>query len=440
LINKLKALIQHQGFIKYFKNTSWLMGERILRMGVGLFVGVWVARYLGPEQFGLLSYAQSLVFLFTAIATLGLDGIVVRELVKYPEKRSILLGTAFGLKLSGAILILPILAVAVQLTSNDNYTNLLVFIIASATIFQSFNVIDFYCQATVQSKYVALANAATLAISSVIKVALLLNESPLIAFAAMIVFDSVVLSSGLIFFYFKQLKFKLIDLKYSRTIAVELLRDSWPLILSGLVISVYMKIDQIMIKEILGNEAVGQYAAAVKISEVWYFIPVVIASSLFPAIINSKKKNEHSYHARLQNLYDLMVMLSLTIAIPMTFIGSWLVKSLFGMEYSEAASVLLIHIWASIFVFLGVPTSKWFVLEGMQKYSFYRAIFAVAVNVLLNAILIPYNGVIGAAIATLASTVLASYIFNGVFQELRQNFIMQTKAIFFLYYYIRRLF
>ncbi|HDY85387.1 MAG TPA: flippase, partial [Methylophaga sp.] len=144
--------------MRYFQNTSWLMGEKILRMSVGLFVGIWVARYLGPEQFGLLSYAQSFVFLFTVIATLGLDGIVVRELVKDKTQRDVLLGTAFGLKLIGAFLILPILAIAVQLTSNDNYTNLLVFIIASATIFQSFNVIDFYYQSKVLSKYVALAN------------------------------------------------------------------------------------------------------------------------------------------------------------------------------------------------------------------------------------------------------------------------------------------
>ncbi|MCK5665476.1 MAG: oligosaccharide flippase family protein, partial [Thiotrichaceae bacterium] len=137
MLTKLKTLRQHQGFMRYFKNTSWLMGEKILRMGVGLFVGIWVARYLGPEQFGLLSYAQSFVFLFTAIATLGLDGIVVRELVKHSEKRDSLLGTAFGLKLIGAIMILPMLAIAVQLASNDSYTNLLVFIIASATIFQS---------------------------------------------------------------------------------------------------------------------------------------------------------------------------------------------------------------------------------------------------------------------------------------------------------------
>ena len=172
MINKFRFLKNNAGFKCYANNIFWLMGEKILRMFVALFVGIWIARYLGPEQFGLLSYAQSFVFLFTAITTLGLDGIVVRELVKDESRRDKLLGTAFGLKLVGAILILPILALAVQLTSNDDYTNLLVFIIASATIFQSFNVIDFYYQSKVLSKYVALTNGVSLALSSIIKIAL----------------------------------------------------------------------------------------------------------------------------------------------------------------------------------------------------------------------------------------------------------------------------
>ena len=172
MITKLKSLKNHQGFMKYFKNTSWLFAEKILRMVVGLFVGIWVARYLGPEQFGLFSYAQSFVGLFTAIATLGLDGIVVRELVKNESRRNELIGTAFWLKFFGAFAVLLILAMAINFTSNDTYTNTLVFIIASATIFQSFNVIDFYFQSKVMSKFVVYANVISLLLSSIIKVVL----------------------------------------------------------------------------------------------------------------------------------------------------------------------------------------------------------------------------------------------------------------------------
>ena len=203
MIAKLKSLQNHQGFMKYFKNTSWLFAEKILRMIVGLFVGIWVARYLGPEQFGLFSYAQSFVGLFTAIATLGLDGIVVRELVKDESRRDELIGTAFYLKLIGAIAVLIVLAIAIQFTSNDHYTNILVFIIASATIFQAFNVVDMYFQAKVLSKYVVYANVISLFISSIVKIVLILNDAPLIAFAWATLFDSVILALRFIYFFLK---------------------------------------------------------------------------------------------------------------------------------------------------------------------------------------------------------------------------------------------
>ena len=331
-MQRLKALKSHQGFMKYFINTSWLFGERILRMVVGLFVGIWVARYLGPEQFGLFSYAQSFVGLFTVIATLGLDDIVIRELVKDDTRRDELISTAFWLKFMGAFGVLIVLALAVNLTSNDSYTNSLVFIIASATIFQSFNVVDMYFQSKVLSKYIVYANVISLFISSIVKITLILNEAPLIAFAWVILFDSFILASGFIYFYFKnrrhseqQNRYSVFDTessfawKFNKLTALSLLKDSWPLILSGIIISIYMKIDQVMIKEMMNAEAVGQYAAAVRLSEAWYFIPMAIVSSIFPAIINAKKISEELYHARLQKLYDLMVWMAIAIAIPMTF-------------------------------------------------------------------------------------------------------------------------
>ena len=258
MINKIQSLRDHQGFMKYFKNTSWLFAEKILRMVVGLFVGIWVARYLGPEQFGLFSYAQSFVGLFTTIATFGLDGIIVRELVKDENRANELIGTAFFLKLIGALVVLLILTVAINFTSNNNYTNTLIFIIASATIFQSFNVIDFYFQAKVLSKYIVLANIFSLFISSLVKIVLLLNEASLEAFAWVILFDSFILAIGFVYFFIKNnTAFKIQYLKFNRQVAINLLRDSWPVILSGLFISIYLKIDQVMIKEILGNEGVG---------------------------------------------------------------------------------------------------------------------------------------------------------------------------------------
>ncbi|PCI28046.1 MAG: O-unit flippase [SAR324 cluster bacterium] len=414
--------------MKYFKNTSWLFGEKILRMVVGLFVGIWVARYLGPEQFGLFSYAQSFVGLFTVIATLGLDSIVIRELVKDESRRDELIGTAFYLKLMGAIGVLMILAIAVNFTSNDKYINVIIFIVASATIFQSFNVVDFYFQSKVMSKFVVYANIISLFLSSMVKIALILNEAPLIAFAWIILFDSFVLACGFIYFFMRNSKFKIQNLTFRREIAVSLLKDSWPLILSSMVIAVYMRIDQVMIKEMMNVEAVGQYSAAVRLSEAWYFIPMVIASSLFPAILNAKKVSEKLYYERLQKLYDLMVWMAIVIAIPMTFLSDWIVEILYGGQYNQAGGVLMIHIWAGIFVFLGVASGKWFVAENLQILSFWRTFNGMVINVILNFLLIPRYGIQGAAIATISANFVAAFLFDLFNKKTKKIFYMKLKA------------
>jgi len=427
MLTRLKSLKNHQGFMKYFKNTSWLFGEKILRMFVGLFVGIWIARYLGPEQFGLFSYAQSFVGLFTAIATLGLDGIIIRELVKDESKRDVLLGTAFSLKLIGAFGVLILLAVAVNFTSNDHFTNALIFIIASATIFQSLNVVDMYFQSKVLSKYVVYANIISLFISTIIKIILLLNEAPLIAFVWVIVFDSFILAMGFLYFYLsKQLSIRL--WKFEKSVATKLLKTSWPLILSGIVVSIYMKIDQVMIKEMLNSEAVGQYAVAVRLSEVWYFMPMVMASSLFPAIINAKKVSEELYYARLQRLYDLMVWLAVAIALPMTFLSDWLVTLLYGEHYNEAGSVLMIHIWAGVFIFLGVANGKWIINEGLMINGMIRNIIGAVLNVILNYIFINKFSIQGAALASAISYFFSGYILLFLYKETRVCFWQETQA------------
>lgn len=432
-ILRINNLRQHSGFMRYIKNTAWLIAENLLRMIVGLFVGIWVARYLGPDEFGLLSYAQSFVGLFTAIATLGLDGIVVRELVKNENRKDELIGTTFWLKLIGAITVLIILAIAMHFTSNDQYTKILVYIIASATIFQSFNVIDFYFQSKVQSRYVVFANAISLFISSLVKIALILNEAPLIAFAWVVLFDSFVLACGFIYFYFcnsVSLSNTKSFLTFKKETAVDLLRDSWPLILSGIVISIYMKIDQIMIKEMINNEAIGQYAAAVRLSEIWYFIPMVIVSSLFPAIINAKKQSAEIYYTRLQKLFDLMVWMALAIALPMTFFSVWVVNLLYGEQYTQAGSVLMIHIWTGIFVFLGVASGKWFLSENLTMLSFWRTFSGMVINVILNFVLIRKYGIQGAAVATLSANFMAAFFFDFFNKKTKKIFFMKLRAFY----------
>ncbi len=416
-----------QGFKRYFANTSWLMGHRMLRMVVALFVGVYVARYLGPEKFGLLSYAASFVSLFAALATLGLDGIIVRELIKAPEHGNELLGTVFCLKAGGAVLMWIAIAVAVPFTHNDTQTNILIVIIALAVILQAFNVIDLNYQAEVKSKYVVYAQLVSLITSSITKLVFVWIGAPLVWFACVFLLDAFVQAMGLLAVYLKNTG-KIWYWRWKWQTAKTLLSDSWPLILSGMVIAIYMKIDQVMIKEMLDASAVGNYAAAVRLSEAWYFIPMTITSSVFPAIINAKKQSEELYNQRLQKLYDLMVWLALSIAIPTTFLAPRVIKLLYGQAFLPAAGVLSIHIWAGVFVFLGCANGRWIIAENVQQIATIRSFAGVMVNIALNILLIPKYGINGAAIATFFSVFVASHISFLFISKARRVFIMQNRS------------
>ena len=431
MISKLKSLQNHQGFIKYFKNTSWLFAEKILRMAVGFFVGIWVARYLGPDQFGLLSYAQSFVGLFTVFITLGLDAIVIKELLNKNNDDNVLLGTAFGLKIFGFFCMLLFISMGVKLI-NKNDADLLICIIALSTIFQSFNVIDYYFRSKVLSKYVVIANTTSLFISSIIKIILILNNASLLAFAIVTIIDTFVTALGLIYFYKKQ-HLSLCNWIFKFSKAKFLLKQSWPMILSGIAISLYMKIDQIMIANMLNNQSVGYYAVAVKFSEMWLFITVAITNSLFPAIINAKKESQIKFENRILNLYRLLVLISLSISVIIYLFSNYIVLYTYGVNYKESIVLLQLYVWSIIFVFLNNGSWQWYISENLQHIATIRLFIGAGLNILLNLWWIKKFGLVGAVYATLISYAVATYFGNLLSKKTIVNFKMQTKAILTFY-------
>jgi len=430
MITKLKSLRNHQGFMKYFKNTSWLLGEKILRIIVGLFVGIWVARYLGPEQFGIFSYAQSFVGLFTAIATLGLDGIVVRELVKDDTRRDELIGTAFYLKLIGAILVLVSLEIAINFTSNNSYTNTLIFIIASATIFQSFNVVDMYFQSKVMGKYIVYANVISLLFSSIVKIVLILNEASLEAFAWTIVFDSVVLAFGYVYFFLKNSTFNIIHLTFKKDTAISLLKDSWPLILSGIVLMVQARIDQVMLQEMIGSIEVGYYGVAMRLIEAFAFIPMVLNGSIFPALVNAKKVSEKLYGERFLNYYRLSFLLFLLTAIPIFLFSEKIVVLLYGVAYQPAGILLSLMALRLFFTNTGVARSAFMNIENLFRFSLITMTLGAIINIILNYYLIPIYQGKGAIIATISSFFVTTFLIDFLYFKTRKNVNLQIIGIF----------
>ena len=416
------------GFRKYFANTSWLLGERVLRMVVSLLVGIYVARYLGPERFGLLSYTLSFVLLFSSLASFGLDDILVRELVKQPEQRNNLLGTVFWLKVCGTAIMSTTIAVVLQFMAEDQQTYWMIALITFGFLFQATNVVDFYFQSQVQSKFAVRAQAFQLLLTSIFKIYLVWNQAELIWFAFALMLDQVVVAVLFLLVYHWKIEW-FPFLSFTWIQAKKLMIDAWPLIFAGMVVSVYMKIDQVMLKEMLDAKAVGVYAAAVKLCEAWYFVPTAVIASLFPAIITARKNSETLYEERVQKLYDLMVWVAVAVALPTTLFADWVILILYGADFQEAADVLKMYIWAGVFVSLGVASSKWLIAENLERYSFYSTLLGAILNIVCNFYLIPIYGIRGAALATLISYGTAAYLSMALFEKTRNNFWIATRAL-----------
>lgn len=426
LKNKLSSLKSRSGVRKYFTNTLWVLGDKIIRIVLGLFVTIWMARYLGAESFGLLSYVLSLVGLLTALSTLGLDNIVVKELIHKPEERELIIGSAFFMRVVSGLGTYALLLFWVGYIDQPRVNELLL-ILGIINIFQSFKVIDFYFQSRILSRYVVIASLGALLFSNGLKIIFILMGAPLVAFVWAVLLEQIVLMVGLVWFYGKTGS-TLFRWRFDVSTAKKMLKKSWPLALTAFAASLYMKIDQIMIANILGNDLVGQYAAAVRLTEAIYFIPIVITASLFPAIINARENNVEVYINRLQGLYSLVIYIAIFLAVPMSLFSDQIINILYGPEFAEASEVWIIHIWASIFVFLNAAFAKFLYAESYEVKYLYRSLFGAIVNIIGNFILIPIFSIQGAAFATLISLIAMNYIFDIVDSELRPYLLMKFRC------------
>jgi PST family polysaccharide transporter len=429
----LKKRIEESEILqRIIHNTGWLFFDKMLRMGVGFFVTVWITRYLGPEQYGLLSYSAAFAGLFTAIANLGLYGIVVRDIVRYPESTDEILGTAFLLKIVGGLCALALsVSLIFFLRPGESLTHWLVGITATGLIFQSFDVFDFWFQSKLLSKRAVYANIPGFLLITAAKIVLILIHAPLVAFAWAGSLEILLGGLGLVTAYHLVSR-KLGLLKASMTWIRRLLRDCWPLVFAGLMLMIYNRIDQVMLGQMLGNRSVGVYAVAVKLAEFWYIFPALLLNSVLPSIIEAKKSGESFYYRRLQKVFDFMAIVSYIFVAPLFVFSKKIIVLLYGKDYAEAGAVLAIYVLSGVFVSLGHVRESWVTVENITRFSLYSTAVGAVTNIVLNYLLIPVYGNMGAAYATLIALFVASYFINLVSAKTRTVFVMQTKSLFLM--------
>lgn len=421
--------MKSNGFKKYVSNTFWMTFEKIVRLTINLFVGVWLARYLGPSKFGLLNFGIAIVTVLLPIVNFGLQGILVKELFDNSENKNIILGTSFVLKLFISIAVVLLIFFSGYyhpLYSNDLEKNVVLFVSLSL-LFQPFLVIESWYESQANTKVSSILKTLFFFVVSLIKVLFILKQESLVSFAILYSVEGFFVAIAVLIAYLKD-EGSILKWSFNASILKDLTRKSWLLVFSSISAVIYLKIDQVMIGSMISDEELGYYSAAVRFSEAWYFIPAIMLNALFPAILSAKNIGFEKYSVRLQQLCDFLFLGSFTLALVVTFIAEFVIILFYGVDYSASVIILQIHIWAAIFVFLRAVLSKWLIAEGKYRFSLISQLCGAIINVLLNLLLIPLYGGVGAAIATIISYSVASFFILGFFKETKPVFIFFVKS------------
>lgn len=432
-------MFNSEGFRRYLNNFSWLFLDRVVRMALILGTTIVVSRYLGVERIGQLNYALAIVSIAMVLTSLGANEIVSRDLVRHPERRDELLGSTFAIKLVGGVVLNLGLLVYVLLKGMDTLTVFLIMITASAELLKWSTVIDYYFMAQVRGNVAAKVNIVSTVLASAYKLILVWMQAPLIWFAWGYFAEVISYSVGFIWVYERD-GLRMRNWKPTWRMVRYILDQSWPMLLYGFALQAQLKIDQVMIKDILGrqlgdsfsNIELGQYSVAVKMLEAIAFLPLILQLAVAPAIAKARVVDINLYHERLTNQYRLMFAMYLITAIPMFFLSEWGIVLLYGEEFREAGVLLSLFAFRLIFSFMGVAKGSFITNEGLFKFSLITSILGAAVNIGLNAWLIPWLGARGAIWSSAFSFLISIFIVDLFTARTRTNFrLMMTGMMTF---------
>lgn len=409
-----------EGVRRYFPNTGWIFLTRITMMVISFVTTMYVARHLGPTNYGELSYSISFVGMFSFIAYLGLDNVLYRELAKYPEKRNVLLGTAHRIRIISALVASFLCITSAFFFSPLDISFFIIVMLCITFFFQTFSIILYEFQAAVDSKLPSILAAGITLILSLGKIIVIYLDKGVLFLALILVLESVLYASGYI--YLRSRKYGSLRLWcFDKNTALQLLRDAWPLIFSTAFVLIYTRIDQVMLKNIMDASSVGIYDSAVRLTELWYFIPNILVVSFFPALINARKHSINEYNNRIKILMSLIILISVSVSVITYLISPQLVLLVFGPAFGAAVGVLQLYIWAFIPVSISILTNQILLAENATKTIFFAALLGMLINVVGNYLLIPDFGAVGAAIATLISSCIVSLLTIAVYVTIVAN-------------------
>ena len=430
LADRVERLLAGQGSVAALgviaRNFAWQSGDRVVRMGLQFIVGAVVARHLGVHDFGTLNYALAITGLVGVLVGLGMDGIFSRDLIRHPEQAEAIMGTVFWTRLGAAgLLYLGIVAVAIVQGGEAGKALMVCGLIMFNTPLM---VLNTHFDVRLQARYGVLAANVSFVLCTAARLWLVARNASIVPLAATYLIEPVV-GSTIIYGFYRRGGNRARRWRWEPARAGRLLRESWSLLLSGLAIMVYMRLDQVMLARMRGDAEVGIFCAALRLSEVWFFIPLALASSLFPSLVRSRGLEPAAYRRRLGQFYDLNAGLAYALIVPLAPLAPWLFNLVYGRAFAGAETVFQIHLFACLFVFLGVARGQYLLNEGFTRFVFVSTTLGALANVGLNLILIPAHGAAGAAVATVASQALSTLVSSFLWAPTRANGWLQLRAL-----------
>ncbi len=412
---------------KEAKNAGWLIGGKIIQMILALVVGVISARYLGPDNYGLVSYGNSYVAFFMAFCTLGINSVIVKELLDNPHEEGVILGSSVALRLlssfASSLMIVGIVAI---MDHGEAVTIAVVALCSVSLVFHAFDTLQYWFQARYQSKTTAFVVLIAYVLSSSYKIVLLIAGSSVQWFAFASSVDYIAMAVLLLGAYKRQHGEKL---GFSTPVAKRIIKKSYHYILSSMMVAIYGQTDKLMLKQMLDEKQVGYYTVALAVCNMWVFVLSAIIDSIYPTIIKCFSENKEQYEKKNRQLYAIVFYLSVFASLGICLVGDWGINLLYGEEYASAGMPLKIITWYTAFSYLGVARNAWIVCEGKQKYLKYIYFCAAILNVILNAVLIPLWGASGAAAASLVTQIFTSLVLPAMIPALRPNAKIMMNAI-----------
>jgi polysaccharide transporter, PST family len=428
-MQSLAEFLAKPGLRKAAVNLGWLFAERAGRFVLGTLVGLLVARHLGPGRLGALSYCVALVTLLGFVPALGLDAVLKRELLRSPARTAELLAGSFVLRsAAGAAGCAAVWLAAWAGRGLAGDEPRLLAVLALVLLQPALFLPELWLQTHLRAKGAAAAQLGALAVASGVRIWLIVTDAPLAGFAWVIVGEMALGAVGF-FVVARRAGLRMPVQAARRATMRELVAEAWPLMFASLAIVIYMKIDEVMLRQLAGPAAVGVYAAAARLSEVWYFIPMALGSSVLPALLRARQNDAVEYARRQQQYYDLSAAVAYALSVPIALAAPWIVRVAYGAEFVAAGPILAVHIWSSIFVFLGVARGQWLINEGLQKFYLGTTCAGAVANVALNVVCIPRWGGLGAAWATVVSYGVAAWLASYFHPAARATAAMQTRAL-----------